>query len=85
MTVDVIMRIVSEALVLTLLLSALPVLAAMAVGLTVSVLQAATQVQEQTLSVVPKIVAVYAAILLGGAWMIRELVRFSVSLYGLIG
>ena len=85
MTVDVIMRIVSEALVLTLLLSALPVLAAMAVGLTVSVLQAATQVQEQTLSVVPKIVAVYAAILLGGAWRIRELVRFSVSLYGLIG
>lgn len=85
MTIDLIMRIVSEALVLTLILSALPVLTAMAIGLLVSVAQAATQVQEQTLSVVPKIVAVYLAILFGGAWMIRELVRFAISLYSLIG
>ncbi|MCA9312429.1 MAG: flagellar type III secretion system protein FliQ [Phycisphaerales bacterium] len=85
MTLDTIMRIASEALILVLLLSALPVLAAVAVGLTVSIIQAATQIQEQTLSVVPKIVAVYVVLLLGGGFMLREIVRFSVSLFRAIG
>lgn len=77
MDIDLILRLLREALLLTLLLSAPAVLAAMVVGLVVSVFQAATQLQEQTLTVVPKIVAVFLAIGIGGLWMVRELVAFA--------
>lgn len=77
MDTETVLRISREALVLTLLLSALPVLAAMLVGLIVSLFQAATQLQEQTLTVVPKIIAVFAALAVGGLWMVRQLMQFS--------
>lgn len=77
-----VIRVGQEALLLTLVLSAPAVIAALLVGLVVSVLQAATQLQEQTLSIAPKIVAVYAVLAIGGLWMIRELVRFSTLLLG---
>lgn len=61
----------------TILLAAAPVLAfSLVVGLTVSILQAATQIQEQTLSFVPKLLAVGAALALFGSWMLRVLVDF---------
>jgi len=66
-----------EALMLTLVLAA-PVLgAALAVALIVSVLQAVTQVREQTLSFVPKILVTMAAMAAAGPWMIARLVEFS--------
>ena len=77
MDIDLILRLLREALLLSLLLCAPAVLAAMIVGLIVSVFQAATQLQEQTLTVVPKIVAVFLAIGIGGLWMVRELVGFA--------
>lgn len=77
MDIDLILRLLREALLLALLLSGPAVLAAMVVGLVVSVFQAATQLQEQTLTVVPKIVAVFLAIGIGGLWMVRELVGFA--------
>lgn len=80
MTPDAILQVSREALLLTLLLSAVPVLAAMIVGLVVSLLQAATQLQEQTLTVVPKILAVFAALLIAGPWMVRQLVAFATLL-----
>ena len=49
----------------------------MVVGLIVSVFQAATQIQEMTLSFVPKIVAVMATMVLFGPWMLRSLVTFT--------
>ncbi len=51
------------------------------VGLAVSIFQATTQIQEQTLSFVPKILAVFAAIALFGAWMLRVLVEYTENLY----
>jgi flagellar biosynthetic protein FliQ len=51
--------------------------AALVVGLFISILQATTQVQEQTLSYVPKIVAVSAALAVLGPWMLKEVVQFS--------
>lgn len=77
MTADAIIRIASQGLLLALLLSGLPVLVAMVVGLIISVFQAATQVQEQTLTIVPKIAAVFAVLILAGGWMLRELARFA--------
>lgn len=51
------------------------------VGLAISIFQATTQIQEQTLSFVPKILSVFAAIALFGAWMLRVLIEFTQNLY----
>jgi len=77
---DTALRIGREALMLTLLLSAPPVLAAMVIGMIISLLQAATQIQEQTLSVVPKIIAVFAVLAMAGLWILRQLMQFSTTL-----
>ncbi len=78
---ETVLRLIREALLLVLVLSAIPVLAAMVVGLLVSLFQAATQIQEQTLTVVPKIVAVFLALGIGGLWMLRQLIQFATVLY----
>ncbi|HEY7120817.1 MAG TPA: flagellar biosynthesis protein FliQ [Tepidisphaeraceae bacterium] len=77
---DAVLHIGREALLLTLVLSALPVLAAMLVGLLVSLFQAATQIQEQTLTFVPKIIATFVVLAIGGAWMLQQLTQFSILL-----
>ncbi len=60
-----------------------PVLAtALVVGLIVSLLQAVTQVQEHTLSFVPKIIAVLIAVALAGPWMLSRLVQFGREMFG---
>ena len=85
MDTDSILRIGQEALLLVLLLSAPGAVAALLVGLLVSLFQAATQVQEQTLSVVPKIVAVYLVLIAFGVWILGQLVSFSMQLFESIG
>lgn len=77
---DMILRVAQEALLLVLVCSAPPVLAALVVGLFMGVVQAATQVQEQTLNLVPKIVAVTVALLVAGPWMGSQLLRFTEAL-----
>jgi len=68
-----------EALLLSLVLSAPPLLAAMAVGLVVGVLQAATQVQEPALGVLPRVAAALGALLLAAPWISARLLRFAAS------
>ena len=62
---------------------------ALAVGLFIGVIQAATQIQEMTLSFIPKLAAVGFVLLLAGPWMLRILVTFSERLFmeipGLVG
>ncbi len=71
-----------EALLLTLAVS-LPVLAAaLVVGLVVAVLQAATQVQEHTLSFVPKIAAVLLTAVIAGPWMTERVLEFAREMFG---
>lgn len=53
---------------------------AMLVGLVVSVLQVVTQIQEMTLTFVPKLVAVFLVLLVGGGWMLSRLVGYSAKL-----
>jgi flagellar biosynthetic protein FliQ len=66
-------------LVTTALLVTLPVLlAAILVGVVVSLLQAVTSIQEATLSFAPKLLAVGAVIIIGAPWMIRQLMEFTV-------
>jgi type III secretion HrpO family protein len=66
-----------ETVVLVLLVSAPPLLAALVVGLVTGVLQAATQVQEQTLGVVPRLLAVFVALGVAAPWIGARLARFA--------
>lgn len=66
----------------TILLSAAPMLiVALVVGLLISIFQAATQINEQTLTFVPKIVAVFITMLIFGAWLIKILTVFTIGLF----
>ncbi len=70
-----------EGLLLILVASAPPLLASMGVGLIVSVLQATTQIQEQTLTFVPKLVAVFLSLMIAGPWIGAQIVQFTHTLY----
>jgi flagellar biosynthetic protein FliQ len=75
-----ILRATREGLLLVLLLSAPPLLASMAVGLVVGVVQAATQIQDQTLAFVPKLVIVMIVLGAMGPLLGAQLVRFTTAL-----
>lgn len=74
-------RLTAETLFLVLLVSAPALVVSLAVGFVVALLQAVTQVQDQTLSFVPKLVAVAAALVAFGGWMGGQLVRFTDALW----
>lgn len=76
-----IVTLLREGLFLVLLLSAAPMLASLVIGLTISMFQAVTQLQEQTLSYVPKVVGVLITIAILGPWMITQTVRFAQTLF----
>ncbi len=77
MTPDFLMGLARQAIELTLLIS-LPMLGiGLVVGLAVSIFQAVTQIQEMTLTFVPKIVTVLLGLLLFGPWMIRKMTAFA--------
>lgn len=75
-----VISITKQSLYLTLILTAAPVMAAMIVGLAISLIQATTQIQEQTLTFVPKLVAVMVTLVLVGPWTMVQLVNFAHSL-----
>jgi len=82
MTADYLLDVARETVRLILLIVA-PILGSgLLVGLTVSVFQATTQIQEPTLAFVPKIIAVLLALALFGGWIIRLLVQFTLQLWG---
>jgi len=70
-----------QTLFLALILTAPPVLTALLVGLTISIMQATTQIQEQTLTFVPKLVAVVTMLAIAGPWMLAQLITFASSIY----
>lgn len=68
--------------IMTILFVAGPILLlALAVGLFVSIFQATTQIQEQTLAFIPKIIAVLVGVVFFGPWMLEKIVEFTISLY----
>ena len=77
MSPEVVMEIGRQAVEMTLLVSAPMLLAALAIGLIVSVFQAATQINEQTLSFIPKLVGMFLILLLAGPWMLEIMVDLS--------
>jgi flagellar biosynthetic protein FliQ len=83
-TTDYLFRVLRQGLYLSILISAPVVLASLVVGLVVSVLQATTQIQEQTLTFAPKLVAVLLALAIAGPWISAELVRFTQTIFDAI-
>ena len=75
------LRVAREGLYLMLLVSAPVLIVTMVVGLLVSVLQAATQVQDQTVSFVPKLVAAFVTLAALGPWIGAQLVRFTHTVF----
>jgi flagellar biosynthetic protein FliQ len=83
------MTIGTRALEVTLLLSAPLLIIALVVGLLVGVFQAATQINEMTLSFIPKLIAMAATLAIAGPWMLKLIVGYTRELFesipGLIG
>ena len=78
---DLVLRAIREGLLLVLLRSGPPLLASMVVGFVVGLLQAATQIQDQTLAFVPKLVVVMAVLAAMGPVLGASLVRFTQALF----
>lgn len=72
---------VSKAILLIIIMSMPIILTAMIIGFSVSILQAITQVQEQTLSFVPKSLCVYAMIIILSPWMLNTMLGFIMNLF----
>lgn len=89
MSNEMVVELGQEVLWITALLSAPLLLSALAVGLFIGIIQAATQVQEMTLSFIPKLLAMAAALFIGGSWMLGLLVEYTQRLYqsipGIVG
>ena len=80
MSGDLVVQIGQEALFIVMLVSAPMLGLGLLVGLLVSVFQATTSIQEQTLAFIPKIIAVFIAILIFGPWMLRIMVEYLTNL-----
>ena len=81
MNQDTIIHLSVQAMEVTLKVSAPFLVTGLAVGLLISIFQAATQIQEQTLSFIPKIVAVGIVVAVGGPWMLDQLVGYTRALF----
>jgi len=77
MTPEVVMELGQQTLMMVALLAGPLLIAALAVGLLIGIFQAATQIQEMTLSFIPKLAALAIALVIGGPWMLRTIVEFT--------
>lgn len=76
-----VMEVGSEALFLILILSAPMLMSALSVGLCVSIIQATTQIQEQTLAFVPKVVATFLSLVVCGTWIASMMASYATRIF----
>ena len=81
---DVVLELCTQALELALRVGLPLLIAGLVVGLAVSVFQAVTQIQEQTLSFIPKVLGLVVVIVVAGPWMLGQIVVWTQELYGSI-
>lgn len=81
MNSQTVLTIAQQALTVTVLVSAPMLLTALVVGLVVSIFQAATQINEMTLSFIPKLLAMFAVLIFAGPWMLSVLVDYMQRLF----
>ena len=82
MTPEQILTVAQQSIEIALLLTAVILLPALCVGLLVSMFQAATQINEQTLSFIPKLVVTFTTLLVAGPWMLQLIVEFTNRMIG---
>lgn len=89
MTPETVITIGEQAVEMTLMLSAPLLLTALVIGLVVSIFQAATQINEMTLSFIPKMIGIFVTLIITGPWMVNTMVDYMQRLFssipGLIG
>lgn len=77
MAEDFVVQVTNEGLLITLIVSGPPVLISLGVGLMISLFQAVTQIQEQTLTFVPKLIVIFGVLAALGPWLGSAMVQFS--------
>ncbi|SDD45836.1 flagellar biosynthesis protein FliQ [Sporomusa acidovorans] len=81
MSGDMAIQVGSNALMMVMLVSAPMLILGLVVGVAVSVFQATTQIQEQSLAFIPKIIAVFVAVLIFGPWMLSLMIDYTRELF----
>jgi flagellar biosynthetic protein FliQ len=84
LTDTTVVHIALQTMMIAVKLGAPVLMTALVIGFAVSIFQSVTQIQEQTLSFVPKAIGVGVALLVSGNWMLHELISFTTGLYGQI-
>lgn len=82
MTPEAVMTIGQQAIQVTLMISAPLLLSALLIGLIVSIFQAATQINEMTLSFIPKLLGIFIVLIFTGPWMLTMMVDYMQRLFG---
>ena len=82
MTIDQVTAVMSQGLFVVITVSAPILLISLVVGLTISIFQTVTSIQEQTLTFVPKVICVFLGLMLLGNWMLTELTDYMNMLWG---
>ncbi len=82
MSPESVMTLSRQALEITIMVSAPLLLAALVTGLLVSIFQAATQINEMTLSFIPKLLAMFVVMIVAGPWMLGVMMEYMQRLYG---
>ena len=82
MTPETVLTIGQQAIEMTLMISAPLLLCALVIGLVVSIFQAATQINEMTLSFIPKLLGIFLMLILTGPWIINAMVDYIQRLFG---
>ena len=89
MTPETVMTLGEQALIITTMLAAPLLVAALVTGVVIGMVQAATQINEMTLSFIPKLIAMAVALVVAGPWMLKIMVSYTRELFesipGLIG
>ena len=81
MAISDITEIMSEAMYIVIITCAPPLLVSMIIGLTVSIFQTVTSIQEQALTFVPKLIAIFAVLIILGGWMLGNMTDFMENLW----
>ncbi|AYD40673.1 flagellar biosynthetic protein FliQ [Clostridium fermenticellae] len=84
MSENMIMSIIKDAVQTGLMVSAPILIVSILVGLIISIFQATTQIQEQTLTFVPKLIAIAFVGIITGSWMLHQIVAFTERIFGYI-
>lgn len=81
MTIETVVEIAKDALYIIIKTSAPLLLISLVIGLVISIFQTVTSIQEQTLTFVPKILAVFVGMMIVGGWMLNSIVEYMVELW----